>query len=150
MNTKNLIILVCLIFMGNVLLAQNTYIGAAKCKMCHSGAAKGDQFKKWSDSKHSKSATATGVSGKAECEKCHAPVADFKTEGVTCEVCHGAGSAYKSAMKPLTAAQAKGLVVPTEATCKNCHDAGKAPSGHKAIPTFNFATASATIAHKKP
>ncbi len=151
MNSKNLIILVCLVLMGNVLLAQNTYIGAAKCKMCHSGAAKGDQYLKWSESNHAKSNTATGVAGKAECEKCHAPVADFKAEGVTCEVCHGAGSAYKSPtiMKDLAQAKAKGLVVPTEATCKNCHDAGKTPKGHKAI-SFDFAAASAKIAHKKP
>lgn len=151
MKSKNLIIILCLVFAGNVLLAQNTYIGAAKCKMCHSGPAKGDQYKKWSESKHAKSNSAEGVAGKAECEKCHAPVADFKAEGVTCEACHGAGSAYKSPviMKDAAQAKAKGLVTPTEATCKGCHDAGKTPKGHKAI-TFDFAAQSAKIAHKKP
>jgi RecJ-like exonuclease len=149
MNSKNLILLICLVFMGNVLFAQYTNIGSAKCKMCHMGAAKGDQFKKWSESKHAKANTATGVAGKAECEKCHAPVAEFKAEGVTCEVCHGPGSAYKSAMKPLETAKSKGLIVPDEALCKKCHDASKAPSGHKAI-TFDYAAASKIISHKKP
>ena len=151
MKSKNLIIILCLVFAGNVLLAQNAYIGAAKCKMCHQGPAKGDQYKKWSESKHAKSNTAAGVAGKAECEKCHAPVAEFKAEGVTCEVCHGPGSNYKSPtiMKDLAQAKAKGLIVPTEATCKGCHDKSKAPAGHKDF-TFDFATASAKVSHKKP
>ena len=150
MNSKNLIIIFCLVFMGNILLAQNAYIGAAKCKMCHMGAAKGDQYKKWSESKHAKSNSSAGVAGKAECEKCHAPVAEFKAEGVTCEVCHGPGSNYKSPtiMKDLTQAKAKGLIVPTEATCKGCHDDAKAPKGHKAF-TFDYAAASAKVSHKK-
>lgn len=150
MKSKNLIIILCLVFMGNVLLAQNTYIGAEKCKMCHQGPAKGDQFKKWQESKHAKANTAAGVAGKAECEKCHAPVAAFKAEGVTCEACHGAGSAYKSPtiMKDPAQAKAKGLLTPNEASCKVCH-AGTFPAGHKAV-TFDFATASAKIAHKKP
>ncbi len=147
---KSLVLLSCMFFLlSTALFAQNTNIGSAKCKMCHTGAAKGDQFKKWSESKHAKSNTAVGVAGKPECEKCHAPVAEFKAEGVTCEACHGAGSAYKSAMKPLATAQSKGLIVPNEASCKKCHDATKTPSGHKAI-TFDFAAASTKIAHKKP
>ena len=147
---KSLVLISCMFFLiSTALVAQNTNIGAAKCKMCHTGAAKGDQFKKWSESKHSISNTAKDVAGKPECEKCHAPVAEFKTEGVTCEACHGAGSEYKTSMKPLATAQAKGLLIPNEATCKKCHDATKVPAGHKVI-NFTFATASATIAHKKP
>ncbi|MBI5540396.1 MAG: hypothetical protein HY951_10090 [Bacteroidia bacterium] len=149
---KSLVLISCMFFLlSTALFAQNTNIGAAKCKMCHMGAAKGDQYKKWSESKHAKANTATGVAGKAECEKCHAPVAEFKAEGVTCEACHGAGSAYKSptVMKDLAAAKAAGLIEPNEAVCKKCHDASKAPSGHKAI-TFNYATASAAVSHKKP
>lgn len=149
---KSLVLISCMFFLlSTALFAQNTNIGAAKCKMCHMGAAKGDQFKKWSESKHAKANTATGVAGKAECEKCHAPVAEFKAEGVTCEVCHGPGSNYKApaVMKDLAAAKAAGLIEPNEAVCKKCHDASKAPSGHKAI-TFDYAAASAKVAHKKP
>jgi len=151
MLTKTLTLIICMVFiMGNAMIAQdNKYIGAEKCKMCHNKPEKGDQFNKWKASKHSKANAATGVAGKAECEKCHAPLADFKADGVSCEACHGAGSAYKSPtiMKDLAQAKAKGLIVPTEATCKNCHDAGKTPKEHKAI-TFDFASYSTKIAHK--
>lgn len=149
---KSLVLISCMFFLlSTALFAQNTNIGAAKCKMCHMGAAKGDQYKKWSESKHSKANTATGVAGKAECEKCHAPVAEFKAEGVTCEACHGAGSAYKSPtiMKDQKQSVANGLILQTEASCKKCHDASKAPSGHKTI-AFDYATALPKISHKKP
>lgn len=147
---KGLMLIACTFFLtSTALVAQNTYIGSAKCKMCHNAPAKGDQFKKWSESKHAKSSTAAGVAGKAECEKCHAPVADFKTEGVTCEACHGAGSQYKSPtiMKDLTQAKAKGLIIPDEKACLKCHGKGLGNPNEK---DFNFATYSAKIAHKSP
>lgn len=151
MLTKALTLIIGLVFLaGSTMIAQdNKYIGAEKCKMCHNKPEKGDQFKKWSAEKHSKANTAEGVAGKAECEKCHAPVAEFKAEGVTCEVCHGPGSNYKSptVMKDQKQAIAKGLIIPNEALCKNCHDASKAPKGHKAI-SFDYAAASAKIDHK--
>jgi len=107
------------------------YVGAAKCKMCHKSAAKGNQFGKWEASKHAsafkvlgtdeakavaKKAGVTGDPQKAkECLVCHtsnghnasASVAATFTsaEGVGCESCHGPGSLYKS-MKVMKALRA--------------------------------------------
>lgn len=139
-----------LFVMINFTQAQNKYIGADKCKMCHNKPDKGAQYDKWKSSKHSNSNTAKDVAGKAECEKCHAPVADFKAEGVTCEVCHGAGEKYKAMaiMKVKDDAIKNGMIIPTEASCKNCHDATKAPKGHKTF-TFDFKASSEKIKHGK-
>lgn len=142
-------IIVCfMFFIGNALIAQNKYIGATKCKMCHNKELK--QYDKWAASSHAKANSAKDATGKAECEKCHAPVADFKAEGVTCEACHGAGEKYKSQaiMKVKDDAIKNGLIIPTEKTCKTCHDASKAPKGHKAI-TFDFKAQKEKIKHWK-
>lgn len=158
MTTKSLILIVCLIFSGSVLFAQNKYIGAAKCKMCHQGPAKGDQYKKWTESKHAnamkslKGADATNP----KCTKCHATASGIDAklldgltmaEGVSCESCHGAGSAYKSptVMKDKAAAKKSGLTEPNEALCKKCHNS-ESPN----FKSFDYATAVAKIAHKKP
>ena len=146
---KSLMLIACMFFLSTAMFAQNTYIGAEKCKMCHNKPEKGDQFKKWSSDKHSKANAATGVAGKAECEKCHAPVAEFKAEGVTCEACHGAGSAYKSptVMKDAAQSKAKGLIIPGEKDCLICHGKGL---GNPKEKDFNYATYSAKSAHKAP
>jgi len=75
-----------------------------------------------------------------KCLKCHvtahgvdaaliAPIPEGKKghsieDGVGCESCHGPGSLYKSRkiMKDREAALANGLVIPTEETCKKCHN----------------------------
>jgi hypothetical protein len=105
------------------------YLGAAKCKMCHTGVKKGDQFAKWQAGPHAKAyatlateeakavAKKAGVQGdpqqSAKCLKCHvtgyeapaaAKAATYKMEdGVGCESCHGPGSLYYTmkAMKAL-------------------------------------------------
>lgn len=107
------------------------YIGAAKCKMCHSAKAKGEAYPIWSKSKHASAyatlateeAKAVGKKAgiedpqkSAKCLKCHvtaydapatAKAATYKMEeGVTCETCHGPGSLYQS-MKVMKALQAK-------------------------------------------
>ncbi len=149
MLTKNLIIGLLVFFMAGTGFAQTPkYVGAAKCKMCHNSAPKGDQFKVWSGSAHSKALNSAGVKGNAACEKCHAPVAAFKAEGVTCEACHGAGSLYKSpvTMKDATKAKAAGLVLPEEKDCLVCHAKGKGNPNEK---DFNFATYKAKIKHWK-
>lgn len=107
------------------------YIGAAKCKMCHSSAARGNAFGIWTNSRHAKAfatlateeaiavAKKAGVEGEpqksAKCLKCHVTAyeasASMKAatfnqeEGVGCEVCHGPGSLYQSmkVMKALAA-----------------------------------------------
>jgi hypothetical protein len=148
------------------------YVGAAKCKICHNSPAKGEQYKKWSDSKHSKAFEVLGtpealeVGKKAEVEKpqesdkclvCHvigfsAPAAAkdstfTQTEGVGCEACHGPGSAYKDmkVMKDRAAAIAAGLNIPDEKTCLGCHNE-KSPT----YKEFVYADAVKLIAHPYP
>ncbi len=162
LKTKTMFIkslmLVCLVFfVGNTINAQK-YIGAAKCKMCHNSPTKGAQYKQWSESKH---ANAWNVLSDAEkkdpkCAKCHSTAASVdagliatitKEEGVSCESCHGPGSDYKpsSIMKDKEAAKSKGLIEPTEAVCKKCHNS---ESPH--FKGFDYAAAKAKIAHPKP
>lgn len=101
--------------------ADHMFVGANTCKMCHTGAAKGDQYGIWAASPHAKAfetlktpeaekaAKEKGLKVPAseapECLKCHvtgfgADAAMFdakfdKTQGVQCEACHGPGSDYK-------------------------------------------------------
>jgi hypothetical protein len=150
----------------------HAFVGAEKCKMCHNAPAKGAQFTKWSVSNHAKAfatlaseeaktiATAKGIADpqKApECLRCHvagsgAPAAKltdkYKTaDGVSCEACHGPGGDYwkMDVMKDKAKAAAAGLVMPTEETCKTCHNADS-----PTFKEFDFAKAKATIAHPNP
>jgi len=120
-----------------------TYVGAGKCKICHKTEKQGKQFPLWEERKHSKSfapLTTEEVKEKVpdaadnpECLKCHAPLfdkaAEFKEEGVTCEVCHGPGGTYKklSIMKSREEAVKNGLIIYESAEaikkqCLTCHD----------------------------
>ena len=150
----------------------HAFVGAEKCKMCHSSPAKGAQFSKWTESKHSKAfatlaseeskkiAAAKGIADpqKApECLRCHgagqgAP-ADKLTDkykaqdGVSCEACHGPGGDYwkMEVMKDRAKAVAAGLVIPNEETSKGCHNAD-APN----YKPFDFKAAHAKVAHPNP
>nr|NIO48600.1 cytochrome C554 [Candidatus Aminicenantes bacterium] len=137
------IIGILLIFFISLLGQEFTYVGAGKCKICHKTEKQGRQFLLWEEKKHSKSfAALTTEEIKAkfpdapenpECLKCHAPLfekaAEFKEEGVTCEVCHGPGSVYKklSIMKNREEAVKNGLILYDSAEaikkqCLTCHD----------------------------
>jgi hypothetical protein len=168
---KKLVILaVVLAVLAAVLLGQTfTYVGAAKCQICHRTEKQGRQYPIWQASKHSQSfaalsspqaadyATPLGVKEPAsdpKCLKCHAPLfqkaPELKAEGVTCEVCHGPGSEYKqfSVMKDKAEAVKKGLVLyaNTEAVktwCLTCH-----ANAHN-LP-FDFASAWNKIKHNIP
>ncbi len=160
----------CLLFVAsNVLLAQNKYVGAAKCKMCH--MSKGKQYPIWSESKHSKAfellkgeaalkigktKNVASPSTDAKCLKCHSTGGSIdaslnagitKEEGVSCETCHGAGSNYKTPaiMKVKADAAKNGLLTANEKTCTKCHNA-ESPT----FKGFNYATALAKISHKNP
>ncbi|MFH0777669.1 MAG: cytochrome c family protein [Candidatus Eisenbacteria bacterium] len=115
-----------------------TYIGAAKCKMCHM-----PYFKAWGETKHAKAFQALDVAKKedknSKCLKCHTTgfgkkaYEDGKTtpelKNVQCEACHGPGSDYVKTMKDLAKANAAGLVYPVpDSVCTGCHN--------KASPTF--------------
>lgn len=149
------------------------YIGVSKCKMCHKGVKRGEQFEKWQASRHAKAyatlatpeakaaAEKAGVEGdpqkSPQCLKCHVTGygADAKLrgtsfkveEGVQCEACHGPGSEYKSlkVMKNREASIAAGMIVPDEKTCVTCHNE-ESPTYKK----FVFKEKVAKIAHPKP
>ena len=160
------------LFLGGITMAQDfKYIGAAKCKMCHNKPEKGEQYNKWSGLLHAQAmkslgndlsleyAAKNGIADptkEASCLKCHstAHAIDAKlnlgvkpAEGVSCESCHGPGSAYKSPsiMKKQELAIGKGLIVPTEETCKTCHN-----KDNPFYVEFNYAEALKKIAHPNP
>lgn len=158
---KRSLLLICLVaFFGTYNLAAQDfeYVGSKKCKMCHNKPAKGAQYKQWQVSKHAnamKSLSATEAKDPA-CIKCHSTYGSVDkgliltlkpTEGVSCESCHGAGSKYfpNAVMKNRAKSEAKGLVIPTEETCKKCHNA---ESPH--FKGFDFAEYSKKIAHPNP
>lgn len=149
------------VFIVNLFAQEFTYVGSAKCKICHRTEAQGQQFPIWEGTKHAKSFTvltsddakalAADAPDNAECLKCHGPLADFKAEGVTCEVCHGPGSAYKSlsVMKDHDGSVAKGMtdfasVDVIKKQCAGCHE------NNPHDKPFDFETAWAKIKHPRP
>jgi len=138
--------------------ADFEYVGSAKCKMCHNSPTKGAQYKIWADSPHAKAMESLKGDEKKDpkCLKCHSTAGhtDKKLqlsltveEGVGCESCHGPGSAYKSntIMKDRAKAIAKGMTVPTEKTCRKCHNE-ESPN----FKGFDFKKYFAEIAHPRP
>jgi hypothetical protein len=148
---------------------EYTYVGAASCKLCHKAELQGRQYTIWEGSPHAKAfaglsgpaaadiGRSAGVSNppeNAQCLGCHAPLAvkapELKTEGVTCEVCHGPGSAYKklSVMMDPEKAVRNGLILYPDrgairAHCLKCH---QNPHGK----AFDFEVAWETIKHPVP
>jgi hypothetical protein len=126
---------------------QPFYVGSGKCKICHQSEKQGRQFPIWSESKHSQSFVALasekaqaiaqelGLANPQEspkCFECHVPLAEkaveLKAEGVTCEVCHGPGSAYKTLniMKNKEESVKNGLILygspeAIKKQCLTCH-----------------------------
>ena len=167
MKNKMLTGLIVLVFALSVsALAQApTYVGSGKCQICHRTEKQGQQYPIWEKSNHAKAyaalnspgaaanAQAVGVKDPttdARCLKCHAPLAEFTNEGVTCEVCHGAGSDYKalSVMKVKDEAIKKGLKIldgpeAIKTWCLTCH---KDAHGK----TFDFAAYWDKIKHPIP
>lgn len=122
--------------------AAATLIGTKKCAMCHKGAAKGNIYETWMETGHAKAFTVLGsdkaaevmkklnrtgsAQDDAECLSCHVTntEATFKVDGVSCESCHGAGSAYSpmKVMKDRPAAIAAGMVDKPKEGCVKCHN----------------------------
>jgi hypothetical protein len=148
------------------------YIGALSCKGCHKSEAKGDQYGKWLASPHakayetllteeSKKITAEmGIEAAPEeapkCLKCHVTAWDAdaellgkkydKTEGVSCESCHGPGADWKiTHMKDVEKAMTQGMIHPDEALCLTCHNE-ESPT----YKEFKFEEAMAEVAHPNP
>lgn len=163
-------------FVVSLVVAQNKYVGVKTCAPCHKGEKKGAIFEKWEKSKHAeayktllteasqKIAKEKGLKKPAhesiECLECHVTASkadaklldkNFKKEdGIGCESCHGAGSAYKTMaiMKDKKKAIEAGLTEfadekAIEAHCKTCHNE-KSPT----YKEFKFKEAWAKIEHK--
>jgi len=137
--------------------APAQYAGAAKCKTCHL-----KEYTTWAASPHATAFERLSPEErkKPECVGCHVTGSGKPTmpgaalEGVQCEACHGPGSLYKAVSimskkayetdregahkKALEA----GLILPTEATCKGCHNE-KSPN----YKPFDFKTYSEKIKH---
>jgi hypothetical protein len=158
-----LVVFFCLIVI-NVFSQDLTYVGAAKCKMCHKSEKQGQQYPLWEARKHSKSFVAlTSDEAKAlaadapenpKCLKCHSPLTqkapELKEDGVSCEVCHGPGSAYKkmSIMKDHAEAVKNGLTEygspeAIKAQCLSCHE-----NAHD--KPFDFDAAWEKVKHPRP
>lgn len=153
-------------------------IGAAKCKMCHKKESSGAQYVKWQESAHSKAyetlgtpeaakvAKENGIDGSpqeaAECMKCHSTAWGMSEEalaaskitlkeGVSCESCHGPGSAYwkKKTMQQIYEGALDGttvgLVTVDKAVCITCHNE-ESPT----FRAFDFDEAHTAIAHPVP
>jgi cytochrome c peroxidase len=172
MLKKSLILFSLVLFLGGTITAQGyKYIGADKCKMCHNKPSTGDQYGKWAASLHSKAlktlssqasldyAKKNGIADPtkdAKCLKCHstydAAAATLRggilaTEGVSCESCHGPGSAYKAPtiMKDIAMAKKNGLVQPDKQVCLTCHN-----KDNPFFKEFNYEASLAKIAHPNP
>ncbi len=102
------------------------------CRKCHL-----KEHRSWSRTPHAKALDKLegDDANNPECLECHTTgygepsgftSADDTPElaGVTCEACHGAGSAYrdKETMKDHDASVAAGLQMPNETTCLGCHN----------------------------
>ncbi len=157
--------------------ADYKYVGFKKCKMCHQSKKSGAQYKIWQKKAHAKAyktlasaeskkiAAKAGVKGDpqkaSECLKCHSTAYDPKTgkkrknaastltlkEGVSCESCHGPGSAYKSKknMKDHKLYLKTGGIMPNEKLCVACHNP-KSPTFKK----FDYKKRNEKIAHPTP
>lgn len=171
-TNKTFLMTVAFLVMGSFLFAQDfSYIGAAKCKMCHNSEKSGFQYKIWAESSHANAlkslasqksldyAKANGIADPTKdpkCLDCHSTYHMVNpdaietltaTEGVSCESCHGPGSKYKAMniMKSQELALKNGLILPTKEVCVTCHNP-KNPF-HK---PFNYDEAVKKIAHPTP
>jgi hypothetical protein len=168
---KKLVFLVVMTGLAAAALSAQTptYVGAAKCAICHHTDSQGRQYPIWQANKHSQAsatlgspaaatqAQAMGVQNPASsplCLGCHAPLSekapDLKSEGVTCEACHGPGSEYRklSVMKDEALAVKSGLIAygskdAKAKLCLGCHE-----NAHGLA--FDFAAAWDKIKHPKP
>ncbi len=131
--------------------SQNKYVGLKTCIACHKGEKGKMVYESWLKTKHAQAyKTLQNEKSKEiakkmnlkndpteapECLKCHATgyfpneqmmPTNKKEDGVTCEACHGPGSAYKTThgKEKKEEGLKKGLIIGTndEKICKRCHN----------------------------
>ena len=151
---------------------QHQFVGAVKCSICHKKPEQGEQYGIWMGTKHAHALDSLGtpeakeIAAKAgisdpqtsgKCLKCHSTAYGFTEnkvteaiaveEGISCESCHGPGKDYmkKSVMENKQDAIANGLMMPTEETCKKCHNP-EAPT----FKSFDFNERWGKIKHPVP
>ncbi|MEW6088982.1 MAG: cytochrome c family protein [bacterium] len=135
-----------LLFLTEVIFAsQATYEGSKRCRTCHMRKDAGMIYEKWEESEHAHAYDDLNEEERKNpfCLKCHVTGYNEPASpgieaddllGVQCEACHGAGSLYKKIeimdegeyKKNLSFQRKKaieaGLIMPTEETCKKCHN----------------------------
>ena len=140
---------------------ESHFLGAAACGSCHRGPEMGYQFSRWRYGVHSHAyatlatergyeiAEEMGVIGDPQasdaCLECHTTGAELadghfapgfdRSDGVQCESCHGAGSAYASSEVMMSSGgqHGPGLSNIGEESCLKCHgDAHGIPYDHAA------------------
>lgn len=163
---------------------RHNYVGVEMCKLCHKKKELGDQYNVWSNTAHSKAFYTLGTpeAGKIaanlgiknpqqskECLRCHSTrydsVGDDNGEdiniedGVQCESCHGPGEDYMylEVMEDMAEATDMGLVMPTEETCRKCHNPESPTYNTERDPTpdgkredFYYPLRKKMIDHHKP
>lgn len=144
--------MICMFIVAAMGMAENKYVGAKFCGACHKAGKGGTAYAVWEKTAHAKAyQTLLGDAAKKvakerglktlpsespECLKCHVTgggaaknvEATFKKEeGVTCEACHGAASAYKiiHTKGDKAAAEKAGMIFPDKEgkACEACHNA---------------------------
>lgn len=178
-------IILLAIFALNLFAQQKfLYVGVDKCKTCHQQERYGNQYGIWKEGPHAKAleslssekslkyAKENGIEDPTKdpkCLNCHATYATVDKdlidpkgslsmeEGVSCESCHGPGSAYRkpSIMKKSAydadfeaahkAAMAVGLIEPTEQVCLTCHN-----ENNPFHTEFDFKEKVAKVQHPTP
>jgi hypothetical protein len=169
MKTMKLLLIVFFV-VPIIVIGQNKYVGVKSCSPCHKNEKKGNQFGVWQKSKHAEAMKTlstdtaqaiakikglkTNPAESKECLECHAITTDAKLtpDGVQCEICHGAGSAYKNmaVMKDKAKAIKAGLIefkddAAIEKKCRSCHNE-KSPT----FKHFDFKEMWAKIKHPIP
>jgi hypothetical protein len=168
-------LLAAVLFAAGSTAAQNKYTGVKMCAMCHKAKEKGEAFATWEKSAHAhafetlkskaadefaqKKGLKTPAAESPECLKCHVTgggvaanvEAGFKKEeGVTCEACHGAASAYRIIHSKGDKAKSKeaGMNFADKKDakfCETCHNAGS-----PTFKGFKMEEMWAKIEHKGP
>lgn len=171
---KRFMVFALSVVIATMAFGQNKYTGVKMCGACHKAGKGGTAYAVWEKSAHAHAyETLMGDAAKKiakekglktapaeaeECLKCHVTgggmaknvEASFKKEeGVTCEACHGAASAYRMlhSKGDLAKSKAAGLMVgdKTGKECETCHNAGS-----PTFKGFKFADMWARIEHKLP
>jgi len=132
---------------------KHEYVGVDKCKMCHK---KDGVHPSWLETKHAKAWASLDEKAQKDekCIGCHSTGTTADGElltNVQCEACHGPGSDYKkmSVMKDKEQAIANGLIIPTEETCKKCHNEN-VPAEFQPKDGYDFAKMMKTGIHAMP